>query len=51
MTQIAILVFVSASVILLPNGSVSDPASWALVLAAVAGGLLGRTKQPIVIEG
>ena len=53
MTRIAVCAVMGAGVAVWFNGSVSDPASWALVLAGVAGGgfLGSRVKRPIGIEG
>jgi hypothetical protein len=52
MKRIAVFAVVSAGVAAVLNGSVSDPSSWALVLAGVAGGewLSGRPKSPIGLE-
>ena len=52
MKQIALFAAFGAGVAAFFNGSVSDPASWALVMAGVAGGglLRGRGKTPIGID-
>lgn len=53
MARIAIYAVVSAGVAAFVNGSVTDPASLAIMLAGVAGGelLAGRRKSSIAIEG
>ncbi len=52
MKMVVLCAVVGACVALYVNGSVSDPASWALVMASVTGGALigGRSRPPIGIE-
>ncbi|RBP16530.1 hypothetical protein DFR50_105173 [Roseiarcus fermentans] len=52
MTRIAVFAVVSAGLAAIIDGSVADPASWAIVLAGVAGSeyLSRRSKTPIGIE-
>jgi hypothetical protein len=52
MKMVALCAVVGAGVVVCLNGSVSDPSSWAVVLASVTGGglLAGRSKPPIGID-
>ena len=53
MARIAIFAVVSAGVAAFVTGSVTDPASLAIMLAGIAGGefLAGRPKPSIGIDG
>jgi hypothetical protein len=53
MKRIVLLAVAGVGLAAFLNGSVADPASWALVLAVVAGAgfIAGRPKPPIGIDG
>jgi hypothetical protein len=53
MARIAVFAVVSAGVAAFVNGSITDPASLAIVLAGIAGGefLASRRKPTIGIDG